>query len=138
MLTRAPAGLQLLERDTGKRLGVTGNIRTHPFFKTINWTLLEKRAVEPPFKPKVVCDPTLVGAASLVLPTPTAFQGGCLLSCPVSLLHLSHAFLLSFLVANLASPESQPLPLHSHPLFSLSHSTNTGGCGFSHPLIYIL
>uniref|UniRef100_A0A4X1VP62 Protein kinase C n=1 Tax=Sus scrofa TaxID=9823 RepID=A0A4X1VP62_PIG len=129
---------KLLERDTGKRLGVTGNIRTHPFFKTINWTLLEKRAVEPPFKPKVVRDPTLVGAASLVLPTPTAFQGGCLLSCPVSLLHLSHAFLLSFLVANLASPESQPLPLHSHPLFSLSHSTNTGGCGFSHPLIYIL
>ncbi|XP_015449147.1 protein kinase C delta type [Pteropus alecto] len=53
VLTGAPAGLQLLERDPAKRLGVTGNIKTHPFFKTINWTLLEKRLVEPPFKPKV-------------------------------------------------------------------------------------
>uniref|UniRef100_A0A8C7BY37 Protein kinase C delta n=1 Tax=Neovison vison TaxID=452646 RepID=A0A8C7BY37_NEOVI len=44
---------KLLERDTSKRLGVSGNIKIHPFFKTINWTLLEKRAVEPPFKPKV-------------------------------------------------------------------------------------
>ncbi|XP_014398425.1 PREDICTED: protein kinase C delta type isoform X2 [Myotis brandtii] len=44
---------KLLERDPAKRLGVTGNIKTHPFFKTINWTLLEKRQVEPPFKPKV-------------------------------------------------------------------------------------
>lgn len=26
----------------------------HPFFKTMNWTSLEKREVEPPFKPKVV------------------------------------------------------------------------------------
>ncbi|XP_049632139.1 protein kinase C delta type [Suncus etruscus] len=44
---------KLLERDPSKRLGVTGIIRTHPFFKTINWTLLEKRELEPPFKPKV-------------------------------------------------------------------------------------
>ncbi|OWK02769.1 PRKCD [Cervus elaphus hippelaphus] len=44
---------KLLERDINKRLGVTGNIKIHPFFKTINWVLLEKRAVEPPFKPKV-------------------------------------------------------------------------------------
>ncbi|XP_024838247.1 protein kinase C delta type isoform X2 [Bos taurus] len=44
---------KLLERDVSKRLGVTGNIKIHPFFKTINWVLLEKRAVEPPFKPKV-------------------------------------------------------------------------------------
>nr|BAE25785.1 unnamed protein product [Mus musculus] len=44
---------KLFERDPDKRLGVTGNIRIHPFFKTINWSLLEKRKVEPPFKPKV-------------------------------------------------------------------------------------
>ncbi|XP_036725944.1 protein kinase C delta type isoform X1 [Balaenoptera musculus] len=44
---------KLLERDTTRRLGVTGNIKIHPFFKTINWALLEKRAVEPPFKPRV-------------------------------------------------------------------------------------
>uniref|UniRef100_H0VJF9 Protein kinase C n=1 Tax=Cavia porcellus TaxID=10141 RepID=H0VJF9_CAVPO len=47
---------KLFERDPAKRLGMTGNIRMHPFFKTINWSLLEKRKVEPPFKPKVVCD----------------------------------------------------------------------------------
>lgn len=51
---RGPCGLQLFEREPVKRLGVTGNIRLHPFFKTINWVLLEKRKVEPPFKPKVV------------------------------------------------------------------------------------
>ncbi|KAJ7420008.1 Protein kinase C delta type [Pitangus sulphuratus] len=44
---------KLFERDPAKRLGVTGNIRDHPFFKTINWTALEKREVDPPFKPKV-------------------------------------------------------------------------------------
>ncbi|XP_072505621.1 protein kinase C delta type [Notamacropus eugenii] len=44
---------KLFERDPTKRLGVTGNIKVHAFFKTINWTLLEKREVEPPFKPKV-------------------------------------------------------------------------------------
>ncbi|CAI9572500.1 unnamed protein product [Staurois parvus] len=46
---------KLFVRDPTKRLGVTGNIKLHPFFKTINWTALEKREVEPPFKPKVVC-----------------------------------------------------------------------------------
>lgn len=44
---------KLLERDPSKRLGAHGLIRTHPFFKTINWTLLEKCELEPPFKPKV-------------------------------------------------------------------------------------
>uniref|UniRef100_A0A8C0BI31 Protein kinase C n=1 Tax=Buteo japonicus TaxID=224669 RepID=A0A8C0BI31_9AVES len=46
---------KLFERDPTRRLGVTGNIRDHPFFKTINWTALEKREVDPPFRPKVVC-----------------------------------------------------------------------------------
>lgn len=31
-----------------------GNIRSHPFFKSINWQLVERREVEPPFRPKVV------------------------------------------------------------------------------------
>uniref|UniRef100_A0ACB8EI58 Uncharacterized protein n=2 Tax=Sphaerodactylus townsendi TaxID=933632 RepID=A0ACB8EI58_9SAUR len=44
---------KLFERDPTKRLGVTGNIRDHSFFKTINWPLLERREVDPPFKPKV-------------------------------------------------------------------------------------
>uniref|UniRef100_A0A8B9GID7 protein kinase C n=1 Tax=Amazona collaria TaxID=241587 RepID=A0A8B9GID7_9PSIT len=44
---------KLFERDPTRRLGVTGNIRDHPFFKTINWAVLEKREVDPPFRPKV-------------------------------------------------------------------------------------
>ncbi|XP_073405716.1 protein kinase C delta type isoform X3 [Dendrobates tinctorius] len=44
---------KLFDRDPTRRLGVTGNIKLHPFFKTINWTALEKKEVEPPFKPKV-------------------------------------------------------------------------------------
>ncbi|KAM9182558.1 protein kinase C delta type isoform 1-T2 [Mergus octosetaceus] len=44
---------KLFERDPTRRLGITGNIRDHPFFKTINWAALEKREVDPPFKPKV-------------------------------------------------------------------------------------
>ncbi|XP_051767597.1 protein kinase C, delta b [Ctenopharyngodon idella] len=44
---------KLFERDPTRRLGVVGNIRGHAFFKTINWTALEKREVSPPFKPKV-------------------------------------------------------------------------------------
>ncbi|XP_020488786.1 protein kinase C delta type [Labrus bergylta] len=43
----------LFERDPTRRLGVVGDIRTHPFFKSINWQALEKREVDPPFKPKV-------------------------------------------------------------------------------------
>uniref|UniRef100_A0A672HY70 Protein kinase C n=1 Tax=Salarias fasciatus TaxID=181472 RepID=A0A672HY70_SALFA len=44
---------QLFERDPCRRLGVIGKIREHPFFKSINWTALERREVEPPFRPKV-------------------------------------------------------------------------------------
>ncbi|XP_077459062.1 protein kinase C delta type-like [Stigmatopora argus] len=43
----------LFERDPTRRLGVVGNIRAEPFFKSINWPTLEKRQEEPPFKPKV-------------------------------------------------------------------------------------
>lgn len=45
---------QLFERDPSRRLGVVGDIRAHPFFRTINWSALERREVNPPFKPKVV------------------------------------------------------------------------------------
>ncbi|XP_077385267.1 protein kinase C delta type-like [Festucalex cinctus] len=43
----------LLERDPTRRLAVVGNIREQPFFRNINWPALERRQVEPPFKPKV-------------------------------------------------------------------------------------
>lgn len=34
--------------------GPEGDIKYHPFFNEINWDRLEKREVEPPFKPQVV------------------------------------------------------------------------------------
>ncbi|KAJ8341478.1 hypothetical protein SKAU_G00337690 [Synaphobranchus kaupii] len=46
--------VKLLEKDPNHRLGTVGNIREHPFFKSIDWTKLEKRELEPPFKPKMV------------------------------------------------------------------------------------
>lgn len=45
---------QLFERDPTRRLGVVGDITTQPFFRTIDWQALERKEVEPPFKPKVV------------------------------------------------------------------------------------
>uniref|UniRef100_A0A4W4F807 Protein kinase C n=1 Tax=Electrophorus electricus TaxID=8005 RepID=A0A4W4F807_ELEEL len=44
---------RLFERDPSHRLGVVGNIRGQSFFKTINWSALERREIEPPYKPKV-------------------------------------------------------------------------------------
>ncbi|XP_060621877.1 protein kinase C delta type isoform X2 [Anolis sagrei] len=44
---------KLFEREPTKRLGVIGSIKDHNFFKAINWTALEKREMDPPFKPKV-------------------------------------------------------------------------------------
>ncbi|XP_041047363.1 protein kinase C delta type-like [Carcharodon carcharias] len=44
---------KLFERDPSKRLGISGNIKQHNFFKTVNWTALEKKEIDPPFKPKV-------------------------------------------------------------------------------------
>jgi len=46
----------LLTRDVEKRLGSNGKseeVKKHPFFKDIDWERLEKKEVDPPFKPKV-------------------------------------------------------------------------------------
>ncbi|XP_041783150.1 putative protein kinase C delta type homolog isoform X4 [Anopheles merus] len=49
----------LLEKDASIRLGVLNtmdeesDIKYHPFFNSITWDKLERRAVEPPFKPQV-------------------------------------------------------------------------------------
>ncbi|XP_031749615.1 protein kinase C delta type [Xenopus tropicalis] len=44
---------KLLEMDNNNRLGVNGNIREHQFFAGINWSELEKRTTQTPFKPKI-------------------------------------------------------------------------------------
>jgi len=48
----------LLTRDVDKRLGTDNsqNVKKHPFFKDIDWDKLEKKELEPPFKPKVKSD----------------------------------------------------------------------------------
>ncbi|RXN04260.1 kinase C theta type [Labeo rohita] len=45
--------VKLFVREPERRLGVKGNIRHHPFFRDTDWIALEKRQVEPPFKPTV-------------------------------------------------------------------------------------
>ncbi|XP_062339338.1 protein kinase C theta type [Osmerus eperlanus] len=45
--------VKLFVREPEQRLGVKGNIRQHAFFKDTNWNVLEKRQVEPPFRPTV-------------------------------------------------------------------------------------
>ena len=52
--------LQLFERAPVERLGYRNgtnpNIRFHKFFERINWTKLEQRKIDPPFKPSVVSE----------------------------------------------------------------------------------
>ncbi|XP_069485769.1 protein kinase C theta type [Ambystoma mexicanum] len=45
--------VRLFVREPDKRLGAKGNIRQHAFFQAINWPVLEKRGMCPPFHPKV-------------------------------------------------------------------------------------
>lgn len=112
---------------------MTGNIKTHPFFKTINWTLLEKRQVEPPFKPKVVRD----SASFCGDRCPRGHLLSLPLSCVIHMLSpppppskpaspssLAHAVTASTLIASSSLP-------------SLSHSINTGNSGSSHSFTYI-
>uniref|UniRef100_A0A3B3QY61 Protein kinase C n=1 Tax=Paramormyrops kingsleyae TaxID=1676925 RepID=A0A3B3QY61_9TELE len=45
--------VKLFVREPERRLGVKGNIRQHSFFRDVDWTALEGRQVEPPFRPIV-------------------------------------------------------------------------------------
>ncbi|XP_030625966.1 protein kinase C theta type isoform X2 [Chanos chanos] len=45
--------VKLFVREPERRLGVKGNIRQHAFFRDTDWVALEKRQVEPPFRPTV-------------------------------------------------------------------------------------
>jgi len=49
---------QLLEKDAAKRIGTMGSphgdIKATPFFRPIDWEKIERRELEPPYKPKLV------------------------------------------------------------------------------------
>ncbi|EGV95079.1 Protein kinase C theta type [Cricetulus griseus] len=45
--------VKLFVREPEKRLGVQGDIRQHPLFREINWEELERKEIDPPFRPKV-------------------------------------------------------------------------------------
>ena len=52
--------VQFMTKNPAKRLGCVASqgteaaIRTHPFFRDMDWEALECRRVKPPFKPKIV------------------------------------------------------------------------------------
>jgi len=49
---------QLLEKDTQRRLGSANDFEDvckHKFFTAINWNLLNKRMLTPPYVPDLVC-----------------------------------------------------------------------------------
>jgi len=44
----------LLTRDPAKRFGADFNvIKNHPFFEGLDWEKVERKEIEPPFKPQV-------------------------------------------------------------------------------------
>ncbi|XP_029019482.1 protein kinase C theta type [Betta splendens] len=45
--------VKLFVREPEERLGVKGNIRLHKFFSSTDWSALEQRQVEAPFKPTI-------------------------------------------------------------------------------------
>lgn len=51
---------QFMTKSPNKRLGcvvaqgLEEAIKFHPFFREIDWTLLEQRKIRPPFKPRIV------------------------------------------------------------------------------------
>lgn len=52
--------VQFMTKNPAKRLGCVVSqgceeaIKTHAFFREIDWVLLEQRKVKPPFKPRIV------------------------------------------------------------------------------------
>lgn len=51
---------QFMTKNPNKRLGCVAAqngedaIKQHPFFKEIDWVLLEQKKIKPPFKPRIV------------------------------------------------------------------------------------
>ncbi|KAG8138467.1 hypothetical protein E2320_004367 [Naja naja] len=44
---------EMLFQEPERRLGARGNIRQHAFFQEITWEALERKEIDPPFRPIV-------------------------------------------------------------------------------------
>jgi len=47
----------LLQKEKGKRLGAVNDsvdIKNHPFFASVDWDSLDKKAISPPYNPNTV------------------------------------------------------------------------------------
>ena len=57
LVTKLSLPVQLLMKNPSKRLGYLKEeeeIKSHPFFRMIDWEKIEAREVQPPFIPKIV------------------------------------------------------------------------------------
>jgi serine/threonine protein kinase len=82
---------QLLVRDPLKRLGAgeadAKPIKSHPFFEAINWDLLMKKQIAPPFKPEIVRLPLGAPTRPAACRTSRRFGAVCVVAArPVHLL----------------------------------------------------
>lgn len=64
---------QFMTKSPNKRLGcvvaqdLEEAIKLHPFFREIDWTLLEQRKIRPPFKPRIVSSHTYTHTHQITL-----------------------------------------------------------------------
>ena len=63
---------QFLTKNPAKRLGSENEdveIRTHPFFKRIDWVKMESREIQPPSVPKLVINTFVLNFLTLIAAT---------------------------------------------------------------------